>query len=156
MSYVRFLKKAETEYSKLKNALDEVYETGYGVVSPTNDDIVVEEPEMFKQGGQYGIKIKASASSLHLIKVDVRTEVSPIIGTEQQSGRFIDDMLDKYENDRAALLSTNVFGRTLNDLMADGLSVKINEMPDEAKTKMRRTITKIVNEGKGGVLCILL
>lgn len=156
MSYVRFLKKAETEYSKLKNALDEVYETGYGVVSPTNDDIVVEEPEMFKQGGQYGIKIKASAPSLHLIKVDVRTEVSPIIGTEQQSGRFIDDMLDKYENDRAALLSTNVFGRTLNDLMADGLSVKINEMPDEAKTKMRRTITKIVNEGKGGVLCILL
>lgn len=156
MSYVRFLKKAETEYSKLKNALDEVYETGYGVVSPTNDDIVVEEPEMFKQGGQYGIKIKASAPSLHLIKVDVRTEVSPIIGTEQQSGRFIDDMLDKYENDRAALLSTNVFGRTLNDMMADGLSVKINEMPDEAKTKMRRTITKIVNEGKGGVLCILL
>lgn len=147
MSYVRFLKKAETEYSKLKNALDEVYETGYGVVSPTNDDIVVEEPEMFKQGGQYGIKIKASAPSLHLIKVDVRTEVSPIIGTEQQSGRFIDDMLDKYENDRAALLSTNVFGRTLNDLMADGLSVKSTKCPTKPKRKCaarsRKSSTKV-------------
>lgn len=156
MSYVRFLKKAETEYSKLKNALDEVYATGYGIVSPSSDDIAVEEPESFKQGGQYGIKIRASAPSLHLIRVDVKTEVSPIIGTEQQSGRFIEDMIYKYENDTASLLNTNVFGRTLNDLMTDGLNGKINDMPDEAKTKMRRTITKIVNEGKGGVLCILL
>lgn len=147
MSYVRFLKKAETEYSKLKNALDEVYETGYGVVSPTNDDIVVEEPEMFKQGGQYGIKIKASAPSLHLIKVDVRTEVSPIIGTEQQSGRFIDDMLDKYENDRAALLSTNVFrqnperhdgGRTFRKNQRNARRSQNENAPHDHENRQRR------------------
>lgn len=156
MGYIRFLKKAETEYSKMKNALEAVYETGYGIVSPSADEMTVEEPEMFRQGGQYGIRIRATAPSLHIVKVDVGTEVSPVIGSEQQSGEYIETLLGKYENDKEGLLSTNIFGKTLSELMADGLHGKGESMPEEAKVKMRRTITKIVNEGKGGVLCILL
>ena len=156
MGYIRFLKKAETEYSKMKNALEAVYETGYGIVSPSADEMTVEEPEMFRQGGQYGIRIRATAPSLHIVKVDVGTEVSPVIGSEQQSGEYIETLLGKYENDKEGLLSTNIFGKTLSELMADGLHGKGESMPEEAKVKMRRTITKIVNEGKGGVLCLSL
>lgn len=156
MSYIRFLKCAETEYGKLKNALEQVYATGYGVVTPTRTDMLLEEPEPIKQGGQYGIKLKASAPSLHLIRVDVESEVCPIVGTEQQSGELVQSLMDKFGDDKSGIWDTNIFGKSLHELMNDGLTGKLNAMPEEAKIKMRKTITKIVNEGKGGVLCILL
>lgn len=156
MAYIRFLKRAETEYGKLKYALEQVYATGYGVVTPSREDMVLEEPVMVKQGGQYGIKLRASAPSLHLIKVDVESEVSPIVGNEQQSGDLVKSMMDMFGEDKSGIWETNIFGKSLNELMNDGLSGKVNAMPEEAKIKMRKTITKIVNEGKGGVLCILL
>lgn len=156
MSYIRFLKCAETEYGKLKNALEQVYATGYGVVNPTRNEMLLEEPVMSKQGGQYGIKLKASAPSLHLIRVDVETEVNPIVGTEAQSGELVQSLMDKFADDKSGIWETNIFGKSLHELMTDGLAGKLNAMPEEAKVKMRKTITKIVNEGRGGVLCILL
>lgn len=156
MAYVRFLKNAENEYGKLKNALEQVYATGYGVVTPRRSEMLLEEPEIVKLGGQFGIRLRASAPSLHLIKVDVETEVNPTVGTEQQSGELVEALLDKFGDDKSGIWDTDIFGKSLSELMNDGLSGKLNAMPEEAKTKMRKTITKIVNEGKGGVLCILL
>lgn len=155
-SYIRFLKKAEESYSKLKGALEEVYATGYGVVEPTMSEMILEEPIMVKQGGQYGIKLKASAPSLHIMRVDVEAEVSPIVGTEQQSEDLVKSLLDKFADDKVGIWETNIFGRTLNSFVNEGLGNKLRAMPVEVRNKMRKTVTRIVNEGKGGVICILL
>ncbi|MEG1613243.1 MAG: stage IV sporulation protein A [Clostridia bacterium] len=155
-SYIRCLKHAEQEYGKMKGALQEVYDTGYGVVTPLMSEMLLEEPVMIKQGGQYGIKLKASAPSLHIMRVDVETEVSPIVGTEQQSEDLVKSLLTKYENNKNGIWETNIFGKSLNSLVNEGLNNKLHAMPIEARAKMRKTVSKIVNEGKGGVLCILL
>lgn len=155
-SYIKLLRHAEAEYSKLKDALAEVYATGYGVVTPAVSEMVLEEPVMVKQGGQYGIRLKASAPSLHIMRVDVETEVSPIVGTEQQSEDLVKSLLTKYEGNKSGIWETNIFGKSLNALVNEGLNNKIQAMPLDARAKMRKTVSKIVNEGRGGVICILL
>jgi len=156
ISYIKELTYAKTEFDKVKEALEMVNETGYGVVYPKQDDIILEDPILTKQGGKYGVKIKAKAPSLHIMRVDVDTEVSPIVGTENQSEDLIRFLKEEQENNPNGIWETNLFGRSLQSLINDGVNSKIVTMPQDAQKKMRKTLTRIVNEGKGGIICILL
>lgn len=156
MSYVKELSGAKKEYDKIKSALDSVKETGYGVVAPSIDEMQLEQPEIVRQGARYGVKLKASAPSLHIMRVDVNAEVSPIMGTEQQSEETVRKMLESFENDTLGIWETEMFGKTMNVLVNDGINDKLANMPQEAQKKMRKTLSRIINEGKGGVICILL
>ncbi len=156
MSQIKDLAFAKKEYDKLKDALQSVEETGYGVVNPKLTDMVLDEPVVVKQGNRYGVKLHASAPSLHLMKVDIETDLSPLVGTEDQTNDFVKYLQSEFENNPQSLWDTNVFGRSLSDLIEDGMKSKLNGMPVDAQRKMRRTLTKIVNEGKGGIICILL
>ncbi|MBO7344936.1 MAG: stage IV sporulation protein A, partial [Clostridia bacterium] len=128
----------------------------YGVVLPSIDEMNLEEPVLVKQGGKYGVKLKASAPSLHLIKVDVSTEVSPIVGTEKQGEDLIKYIMSRFEDNPAGIWETNMFGKSLHDLVNEGLAGKLNAMPKDAQGKMQKTLTKMVNENRGGMICILL
>lgn len=150
------LSHAKKEYDKLKVALDEVEETGYGVVVPSMEEMTLEDPEIVKQGSKFGVRLKASAPSLHIMKVDINTEVSPIVGTEQQSEDLVKYLLSQFESNPQGIWNTEMFGKSLHELVNEGLSSKLGAMPKEAQKKMRKTLGRIVNEGKGGVICILL
>lgn len=156
VSYIKQLAVAKVEYDKIKDALKQVEEDGYGVVSPKLEEMSLEEPEIVKQGSRYGVRLKASAPSLHLIKVDVQTEISPIVGTEQQSEDLVKYLLKEFESNPQGIWETNMFGKSLHNLVNEGLNNKLLQMPVEAQKKMRKTLSRIVNEGKGGIICILL
>jgi stage IV sporulation protein A len=156
MAYMKEMTHAKREYDKLRAALDEVRRTGYGVVSPSLDEMTLEEPQIVKQGNRFGVKLKASAPSLHIMQVDINAEVSPIMGTEQQSEEMITVMLKDFEEDPKRLWNTDMFGKSLHMLVNESLNNKLAAMPNETQKKMRRTLTRIVNEGKGGIICILL
>lgn len=156
MSYVKNLAEAKNQYDKIKDALESVKTTGYGVVRPTIEEMQLEEPEIVKQGSRYGVKLKATAPSLHIMAVDVSAEVSPIMGTEQQSEETVKKMLDSFEGNTLGIWNTDMFGKTMNVLVNESLNDKLANMPAEAQKKMRKTLSRIINEGKGGVICILL
>lgn len=156
VSYIKDLATAKVEYDKLKTAMQEVEETGYGIVVPRQEDFTLQEPEVIKQGSRYGVKIKASAPSLHIIKVDVETEVTPLVGTEAQSQDLVNYLNERFENSPEDIWQTNLLGKSLSALIGDNISSKIVMMPVDAQRKMRKTLGRIINEGKGGVLCILL
>ena len=130
--------------------------TGYGVVYPNLEDLKLEEPQIVKQGGKFGVKLKASASSLHIMKVDINTEVNPVVGSEQQSEELVKYLLSEFENNPEQIWETKMFGKSLNSLVNEGLQNKLVSMPTEVQKKIRKTLGRIVNEGKGGVICILL
>ncbi|MBQ3116559.1 MAG: stage IV sporulation protein A [Clostridia bacterium] len=156
MTYIKSFAKDKKNYIKLKDALKEAEESGYGVVLPTIEEMNLAEPVLVKQGGRYGVKLKASAPSLHIMKVDVSTEVAPIVGTEKQGEDLINYIMNRFEDNPAGIWETNMFGKSLHDLMNEGLTSKLNAMPKEAQGKMRKTLSRIVNENKGGLICILL
>lgn len=156
VSYIKNLAVAKVEYDKLKDALDQVEQTGYGIVVPSKNEYTLESPEVVKQGGKYGVKIKASAPSLHIVKVDVQTEVTPLVGTESQSQDLVSYLSEKFENDPNGIWDTNLLGKSLYSLIDDNIGAKILAMPADAQRKMKKTLGRIINEGKGGVLCILL
>ena len=156
MSYMIKVSRAYKDYEKLRLAMEEVKDTGYGVVMPTMEELTLEDPEIVKQGTQFGVKLKASAPSIHLMRVDVETEVSPIIGSEQQSADLMNYLMAEFENNKQGIWETNMFGKPLSSLVKEDLTTKIANMPHDAQKKLRRTVTRIINEGKGGVLCILL
>lgn len=156
MSYMKHLTHAKQEYDKIKTALEQVKETGYGVVNPTMDELTLEEPQIVNKGGSSGVKLKASAPSLHIMRVDVETEVCPALGNIEQSQAFADYMLGEFENNPQNIWNTNMFGKPLSSLVKEGIDAKVNNVPEEAQVKMRKTLTKIVNERKGGIICILL
>lgn len=156
LSYMKLLAHAKQEYDKLKTALDSVKETGYGVVMPTMDEMTLEEPQIIKKGSASGVKLKASAPSLHIMRVDVETEISPAIGSTEQSENFAKYLLSEFETNPQGIWQTNMFGKPLSALVRDGITTKLEALPNEAQVKMRRTLSKIVNEGKGGIICILL
>ncbi len=156
VSYIKNLAVAKQEYDKLKDALDQVSETGYGVVVPRQNEYVLQEPEVVKQGGKFGVKIKATAPSLHIIKVDVETEVTPLVGNESQSQDLVSYLSERFQADPDGIWETNLFGKSLFSLIDDSIGAKIVSMPADAQRKMKKTLGRIVNEGKGGVLCILL
>ncbi len=156
ISTIRMLSETKKEYDKISHALNDVKRKGYGVVTPIFEEIALEKPEVFKQGSRFGIKLKAKGESIHLIKADVETEVSPIIGNEEQSKEFIDNLMVDYENDPEKIWDLNIFGRTLHSMVSDGMQNKIYRMPEDAQLKLSETVQKIVNEGNGGLICIIL
>lgn len=153
---LKTLCKDREKIQKIQSAMEQVETLGYGIVAPTQDEIELNQPEILKQGQQYGVKLTAKAPSLHIMKVDVETEVSPVIGSEQQSKDLVEGMLQDFENDKQAIMNTNIFGRSLSTLVADGINNKLQTVPTDAEQKLRKTLGRIVNEGRGGVICILL
>ncbi|HAJ77451.1 MAG TPA: stage IV sporulation protein A, partial [Clostridiales bacterium] len=139
LANLKDLSHAKKEYDKLKVALDEVEETGYGVVVPSMEEMTLEDPEIVKQGSKFGVRLKASAPSLHIMKVDINTEVSPIVGTEQQSEELVKYLLSQFENNPQGIWGTEMFGKSLHELVNEGLSSKLNAMPKQAQGKMRKT-----------------
>jgi len=150
------LARAKREYDKLKSALDQVEATGYGIVMPGIDELTLEEPEIVRQGGQYGVRLCASAPSLHIIRADIHTELSPSVGSEQQGEELIRSLLQDFENDPGKLWSTNIFGKSLNELVSEGVQAKLLHMPQEARSRLQQTLERIINEGCDGLICILL
>lgn len=144
------------KYDKISYALDEVDRKGYGIVTPSIDELVLEEPEMVKQGSRFGVRLKAKAPSLHIIKTDVYTEVSPIVGSEKQSEELVNYLLSGFENDPKQIWESNIFGKSLHELVNEGLQTKLAKMPEEAQIKLQETLERIVNEGSGGLICIIL
>lgn len=147
---------AKKEYDKIADALEEVRETGYGIVTPRTEEITFEEPELVRQGNRLAIKLRAVAPSLHIIRTDIKAEVSPIVGTEKQCEELIKYLTDEFEKDPTKIWRSDFLGRSLNDLVRDGIQNKLYKMPQNAQMKLQETLQKIVNEGSGGLICIIL
>lgn len=156
INYIKELAVAKLEYDKIKDALEQVRETGYGIVAPKESDFEIDEPELVRQGSKFGVKIKASAPSLHILRVDVSTEVTPLVGTEEQSRELVSDLAMQIQESPEAIWQTNVLGKSLSELIGDNINSKIIMMPVDAQRKMRKTLGRIINEGRGGIICILL
>ena len=147
---------AKREYDRVASALQSVRRTGYGMVSPALEELELMEPELVKQGAHYGVRMKAVAPSLHMIRVDIQTEVNPIIGSQKQSEELVEHLKREFETNREGIWDTEIFGKTLNDLVREGVSGKLARMPEDVREKIRDTLKKIINEGTGGMICILL
>ena len=144
------------EYDKIAFALEEVKAKGYGIVTPSIDELILDEPEMIKQGSRFGVKLKAKAPSIHMIKADIETEVSPIVGSEKQSEELVNYLLSEFENNPKKIWESNIFGKSLHELVNEGLQNKLSHMPEDAQVKLQETLERIVNEGSGGLICIIL
>ena len=144
------------EYDKIAIALQEVNTKGYGIVSPSIDELILEEPEMVKQGSRYGVKLRAKAPSIHMIRADIETEVSPIVGSEKQSQELVEYLLSEFESDPKKIWESNIFGKSLHELVNEGLQTKLLKMPEDAQEKLQETLERIINEGTGGLICIIL
>ncbi len=148
--------KIKKEYDKMSFALHEVNTKGYGIVSPSIDDLILDEPEIVRQGQKFGVKLKAKAPSIHMIKIDTETEVSPIVGSEKQSEELVKYLLSEFENDPKKIWDSNIFGKSVHELVNEGLQNKLARMPEDAQLKLQETLQRIVNEGSGGLICIIL
>lgn len=144
------------KYEKVENALNEVEATGYGIVMPDIDDLSLEEPEIVKQGGKYGVRLKASAPSIHMMKADIVTEVNPIVGSEKQSEELVMYLMNEFNDDPTKIWNSNIFGKSLHDLVNEGLHNKLYKMPVDARLKLQETLERIINEGCGGLICFIL
>lgn len=156
MREISILSKIKKEYARIKDALNQVEQTGYGIVMPTLDELSLEDPEIMKQGGKYGVRLKAHAPSIHMIKCNTYTEVAPIVGSESQSEELVMYLLKEFENNPSQIWETNIFGKSLHSLVNEGLNNKLYRMPSEAREKFRETIEKVINEGCSGLICIIL
>lgn len=156
ISTINMLSHDKKEYDKVRFALDEVKRKGYGIVIPEISEMEIEKPEIIKHGSRYGVKIKATAPSLHIIKTNIQTEVAPIVGNEEQSKELIDFLMKQYEEDKESIWEYNIFGKSLSALVCDGLQSKLYNMPEETQLKFQDTLQKIINEGSGGLICIIL
>ncbi len=150
------LAKIKKEYDKIKGALEEVAATGYGIVMPSLEELSLEEPEIVKQGGRYGVRLKASAPSIHMMRADITTEVSPIVGSEKQSEELVMYLLKEFEESPGKIWESNIFGKSLHELVNEGLHNKLYRMPSDARIRLQETIERIINEGCGGLICIIL
>lgn len=147
---------AKREYDRIAPALEQVKATGYGIMMPDQSDLQLAEPQIVKKNGNFAVKLKASAPSIHLMRADIETEISPMVGGEQESAQLITFLLTEYEEDRQKLWESNIFGKSLFELVNEGLSTKITRMPDDAKMKMTKALTRMINENTGGMICIIL
>lgn len=147
---------AKKEFDRFADALKEVETTGYGIVMPTMEELSLEEPEIMRQGGRYGVRLKASAPSIHMLKADITTEVAPIVGSESQSEELIMYLLKEFEEDPAKIWESNIFGKSLNSLVNEGLHNKLYKMPTDARMKIQETLERVINEGCSGLICIIL
>ena len=144
------------EYDKVAYALEQVKATGYGIVTPSMEELILDKPEIVKQGSRFGVKLKAKAPSIHLIKAEIETEVSPLVGSEKQSEELVNYLLSEFENDPEKIWESNIFGKNLHELVNEGLQNKLSRMPEDAQAKLQETLERIVNEGSGGLICIIL
>ena len=144
------------EFDKIAMAYQQVQDTGYGIVMPTMEELTLEEPQIIKQSGKYGIRLKASAPSIHMMKVNTKTEVTPIVGSEQQSQELVAYMLKEFEEDPIKIWESNIFGKSVHELVNEGLHNKLYRMPSDARAKIGETIEKIINNGCNGLICIIL
>jgi hypothetical protein len=156
MSLLTELAAVKANYDKVSAALSNVYDTGYGIVMPTMEELELEEPEVMRQGGRYGIKLKASAPSIHMFKVDIESTVSPIVGNEKQSEDMVNYLMEKFSGDPTQIWESNIFGRSFHELVNEDLQAKLYRMPMDARLKFQETLQRIVNEGSGGLICIIL
>ena len=156
ISLLKELSLMRSQYERVAESLAMAEEKGYGIVMPTIDDLRLEEPEIVKQNGGYGVRLCASAQSIHLIRANIETEINPIVGTEQQSEELVKYMLKEFEEEPAKIWSSNMFGKSLYELVNEGLHAKLEQMPDESRTKIAETLERIINEGSNGLICILL
>lgn len=156
MENISELASMKKEYSRVKDALQEVEATGYGIIMPDIEELTLEEPEIVKQGGRYGVKLRASAPSIHLMKANITTEVSPIVGSEKQSEDLVMYLLSGFEEDPVKIWDSNIFGKSLHDLVNEGLHTKLARMPMDARMRVQETVERVINEGCNGLVCILL
>ncbi|MBQ6262462.1 MAG: stage IV sporulation protein A [Clostridia bacterium] len=150
------LSRIKREYDKFAAAIDEVAEKGYGIVMPEQDDLTLDEPEIVKQAGGYGLRLRAAAPSIHLIRAGIETELNPIVGTEQQSEELVRYLLDEFEDDPRGIWDTNLFGKSIYELVNEGLHAKLENLPDDAREKFGQTLSRVINEGSSGLICIIL
>lgn len=150
------LTQIKKEYDKVAKALNDVREHGYGLVPPSFDELELLEPETFKDGGRFGVKLRANAPSIHMIKANITTEVSPVIGTEKQSEELVKSIIEEFDSEPSKIWNSNIFGKSLNDLVQEQLETKLNNMPYNARIKIQKTLQKIVNDGDGGLICIII
>ncbi len=150
------LTQAKREYDKVAEALASVRARGYGIVNPSSEDIAFDEPELFRQGRNFGVRLKATAPSIHLVRAEIETEVTPFVGTEKQGEELVRYLTDEWEKDPAKVWSSEFLGKPLQELVREGINSKLHRMPDNAQIKLQETLSKIINEGSGGLICIIL
>jgi len=155
-STITNLASTKKEFDKISYALEQVRAKGYGIVTPSMDELILDEPEMVKQGSRFGVKLKAKAPSIHMIRADIETEVSPIVGSEKQSEELVNYLLSEFENDPQKIWESNIFGKSLHEFVNEGLQSKLYHMPEDAQIKLQDTLERIINEGSGGLICIIL
>lgn len=155
LSLLTALAEMKKQYDKIAAALEEVRATGYGIVMPTAEEMHMEVPEIVRKGSAYGVKLKASAPSIHLMRADIHTEISPMVGDEQQSEELVKYLLGEYEGNTEKLWDSNIFGKSVFELVNEGLTSKLKRMPDDARFKLKDALTKIINEGANGLICLL-
>ncbi len=156
MSCMIELASIKNKYDRVKTALDEVEATGYGIVLPTMEELSLEEPEIIRQGGKYGVRLKASAPSIHMMSANITTEINPIVGSEKQSEELVSYLLTDFEENPTKIWESNIFGKSLHDLVNEGLHNKLYRMPNDARMKLQETVQRIINDGCGGLICIIL
>lgn len=150
------LVKIRDRYDRLAGALDEAERTGYGIVMPTLDELSLDEPEIIKQGGKYGIRLRATASSIHLMKTKIQTEVAPIVGSEKQSEELVMSLMNDLDESPTKIWDSNIFGKSLHELVSEGLNTKLGKLPPEARMKLCETLSRMINEGCSGLICLIL
>ncbi len=153
---IKELSSKKEDFDKISSALEQVQAKGYAVVMPSRDEITIEEPEVIKNGAKYGVKIKAEAPSIHLIRANVHTELAPIVGDETQAKDLMGFIKENGKDGMDGIFATNIFGKTIEQIVTDGIRTKIDKLSDETQTKMQETLQKITNDSKGGVICIIL
>lgn len=156
VSLMKELARIKKEYQRVEYALHEVKVKGYGIVMPAMEELSLEEPEIIKQGNRFGVRLRASAPSIHMIRADIETEIAPLVGSEKQSEELVDYLLKEFENEPAKIWSSNIFGKSLHDLVTEGLYNKLSRMPEDSQLKLQETLQRIINEGSGGLICIIL
>ena len=156
VTMIKDLGRIKREHERLEAALREVELKGYGIVMPSPEDMKLEEPEIVKQGSRFGVRLRASAPSIHMIKANIETEISPFVGTEKQSEELVNYILSEFEEEPDKIWHSNLFGKPLNELMGEGLQSKLGRIPDEERIKLQETLQRIINEGSSGLICIIL
>ena len=153
---MRELSATKAEYDRVSQAIRDCDEKGYGIVMPDVSDMSLEEPEIVRHAGGYGVKLRASASSIHMIRANIEAEVNPIVGSEEQSEDLVRYMLREFEEDPQRIWSSNMFGKSLYELVNEGLHTKLDHMPEASRKKLSETLERIINEGSGGLIFIIL
>lgn len=156
INLMRELAVVKEQYDRVSHALEQVNENGYGIVMPDVEDLHLEEPQIVKQAGGYGVRLRAAAQSIHMIRANIETEINPMVGTEQQSEDLVKYMLKEFEEDPKSIWASNMFGKSLYELINEGLHTKLDHMPEESRKKLSQTLERIINEGSNGLICILL